>query len=170
MSCNATMAGHPEFVCSLTSPNHSNHIAVTTTPVDGKLQQLRMTWPNEEYVSASATKEQSSQARSLITTRAAEIREAIPPEQRTKAPRGNPGDVKSKLGIVASFLINHKDEWIPGRRFTDPNDINGGANGLTRIRQLREHGFVIEERRDPDPNVFVHQYRLVDLPIEYGAS
>jgi hypothetical protein len=48
--------------------------------------------------------------------------------------------------------------WVNGPELA--NERVGGSEGLRRLRELREDGYVIHERRHPDPARDIWQYRL----------
>ena len=59
---------------------------------------------------------------------------------------------------VLRYLQAHSNEWIPGMALM--NAEVGGTRAGGRIHELRQMGYVIENR--PSKYSAVHEYRLVD--------
>jgi hypothetical protein len=49
--------------------------------------------------------------------------------------------------------------WVDGTDLA--NEQVGGSEGLKRLRELRQEGYLIQERAHPDRSRAIHQYRLV---------
>ena len=55
-------------------------------------------------------------------------------------------------------LIMEKGHWIDGPELA--NEKVGGSEGLKRLRELRAEGHQIQERKHPDPDRDIWQYRI----------
>ena len=64
--------------------------------------------------------------------------------------------------LVLQLLRSRIDEWVDGPEIA--NERVGGSEGLRRLRELRDDGHVIEERRHPNPRRDIWQYRLRNGP------
>lgn len=71
----------------------------------------------------------------------------------------NLSDLSRKEQILR-FLLKNKNEWVDGTRLTTAEV--GGSEGLRRLRELRSDGYLIEQRRHPDPGRDIWQYRLIE--------
>ena len=65
----------------------------------------------------------------------------------------------TRKDLVLELLVQNMNVWIDGPRIANPEV--GGSEGLKRLRELREEGHKIENRRHPDKNRDIWQYRLV---------
>lgn len=65
----------------------------------------------------------------------------------------------TRKDAVLELLMQNINVWIDGPRIASPEV--GGSEGLKRLRELRDEGHKIENRRHPDKNRDVWQYRLV---------
>jgi hypothetical protein len=61
---------------------------------------------------------------------------------------------------ILTYLTLRKDEWVDGPEIA--NERIGGSEGLRRLRELRADGYIIQQRRHPEPERAVWQYRLTD--------
>lgn len=61
---------------------------------------------------------------------------------------------------VLAYLEEHRNQWVDGPDLA--TEVVGGSEGLRRLRELRLSGdYDIRERRHPDPQRDIWQYRLV---------
>jgi hypothetical protein len=67
---------------------------------------------------------------------------------------------------VLAVLQARAGEWISGVDFVA---AGGGYRYGGRVHELRQAGYVIEERRDPTGRTAVGQYRLVVDPVQLAA-
>jgi hypothetical protein len=65
----------------------------------------------------------------------------------------------TRKDAVLELLMQNINVWIDGPRIASPEV--GGSEGLKRLRELREEGHKIENRRHPNKDRDVWQYRLV---------
>lgn len=65
----------------------------------------------------------------------------------------------TRKDAVLELLMKNINVWIDGPRIASPEV--GGSEGLKRLRELREEGHKIENRRHPNKDRDVWQYRLV---------
>jgi hypothetical protein len=161
MSCGAKHPEHPELACVLdTARPHPLHLV--TRYADGSAQP--MSWANPEYQSPHQRADQSQQAGATIKHHAAAVRQQIAQQQ----PLGSVRDQrkKTRLGQVASLLVNNVGTWIEGHRL-ETIEV-GGSSGLRRVRELRdEYGWKIVNEPDPDHPGSTDRYMLVELPDEF---
>lgn len=66
----------------------------------------------------------------------------------------------SRKEQILEVLRENKGEWVDGTRLASPEV--GGSEGLRRLRELRTDGYSIQQRRHPDPERGIWQYRLID--------
>lgn len=64
----------------------------------------------------------------------------------------------SRKAQVRAFLIDHLGEWVDGVELA--NEQVGGSEGLKRLRELRDEGYLIQKRQKPGSDQY--QYRLVE--------
>jgi len=72
---------------------------------------------------------------------------------------------------ILTYLTLRKDEWVDGPDIA--NERIGGSEGLRRLRELRADGYVIQQRRHPEPERAIWQYRLTDpaeRPLKVDAE
>lgn len=65
----------------------------------------------------------------------------------------------TRKGQILRFLQERPDEWVDGNLLA--TEAVGGSEGLRRLRDLRSDGYLIQQRRHPDPNRDIWQYRLL---------
>jgi hypothetical protein len=69
---------------------------------------------------------------------------------------------------VLERLRQAAGDWVNGPELA--NETVGGSEGHRRLRELRAEGYAIEERKHPDPNRSIWQYRMVGIgprvPVE----
>lgn len=65
---------------------------------------------------------------------------------------------------ILRYLTENSDEWVDGTELS--NEKVGGSEGLRRLRDLRSEGHIIQQRKHPNPDRDVWQYRLVTKPPE----
>lgn len=65
---------------------------------------------------------------------------------------------KTRKEQVLARLSEARGEWVDGPELA--NEKVGGSEGLRRLRELKAEGFPIEERKHPDPERDIYQYRL----------
>jgi hypothetical protein len=68
------------------------------------------------------------------------------------------GKVTRKQQVLEE-LLRAEGGWVNGTDLA--NEAVGGSEGLKRLRELRAEGHEIDERRHPDPERTIWQYRLV---------
>lgn len=61
---------------------------------------------------------------------------------------------------VLAVLRANLNQWIDGNELA--NEQVGGSEGLRRLRDLKNQGYLIQERAHPDRTRAIHQYRLVE--------
>lgn len=59
---------------------------------------------------------------------------------------------------VLRRLSEARGEWVDGPELA--NEKVGGSEGLRRVRELKAEGYPIHERKHPDPERDIYQYRL----------
>lgn len=60
---------------------------------------------------------------------------------------------------ILLYLQGRAGEWVDGNLLA--TEEVGGSEGLRRLRDLRNDGYRIQQRRHPDPNRDIWQYRLL---------
>ena len=65
----------------------------------------------------------------------------------------------SRKDQVLEALSQARGRWVDGPDLA--NERVGGSEGHRRLRELRADGYTIEQRRHPDPDRDIWQYRLV---------
>lgn len=68
---------------------------------------------------------------------------------------------------VLDRLRQEHGGWVDGPELA--NERVGGSEGLRRVRELRQDGYSIEERKHPDPRRDIFQYRLMSLRQPKGV-
>ncbi len=63
---------------------------------------------------------------------------------------------------ILRVLLENKGEWVDGTRLA--TEEVGGSEGLRRLRELRADGHIVQQRRHPDADRDIWQYRIVDPP------
>lgn len=63
---------------------------------------------------------------------------------------------------VLEYLMARKGEWVDGPEIA--TEEVGGSEGLKRLRELRAEGYVIFNRKHPDPARDIWQYQYVEKP------
>lgn len=130
---------------------HLEHSAKTM--VDGKYR--RIFWSRLDLVRPNAKS----------TGEIIEVIDGIQPNETTTSvqdeidKRTEP-DHNSRRGQVLVYLRDRAPGWIPG--FEIATQEVGGSEGLRRLRELRQEGWLIEER--PMVNSNVWEYRLAGAP------
>ena len=65
---------------------------------------------------------------------------------------------------VLDYLSAHQGEWVNGTELA--NEAVGGSEGLRRVRDLRNDGYNVLQRRHPDPQRSVYQYLLATTLVK----
>lgn len=60
---------------------------------------------------------------------------------------------------ILHLLLEANGEWVDGSRLA--TEEVGGSEGLRRLRELRSDGYRIQQRRHPDPDRAIWQYRIM---------
>lgn len=78
----------------------------------------------------------------------------------------------SRKEQILNLLKSQKGEWVDGTLLA--TEEVGGSEGLRRLRELRADGFIIQQRKHPDPDRNIWQYRLADQseisPLKEGVE
>ena len=69
---------------------------------------------------------------------------------------------------VLAVLRSNINQWVDGSALA--NEQVGGSEGLRRVRDLKNEGYLIQERPHPDHTRAVHQYRLVEQTTVDGGT
>lgn len=64
---------------------------------------------------------------------------------------------------ILLYLRARKGEWVNGTELA--TEEVGGSEGLRRLRDLRIDGYSIQQRRHPDSDRDIWQYRLVEAEV-----
>jgi hypothetical protein len=64
--------------------------------------------------------------------------------------------IESRKIAVAALLVEREPDWVPGYEIASQEV--GGSEGLRRIRELRDEGWVIEKQRMK--NSTAYEYRI----------
>lgn len=67
---------------------------------------------------------------------------------------------------VLYVLKTNAGRWVDGTLLA--NEKVGGSEGLKRLRELKQHGHLIQKRKHPDPHRSIYQYRLVEQTAVVG--
>lgn len=60
------------------------------------------------------------------------------------------------------YLQERIGEWVDGTELA--TEKVGGSEGLRRLRDLRSDGYFIQQRRHPNPDRDIWQYRMIEKP------
>jgi hypothetical protein len=75
----------------------------------------------------------------------------------------NQSPLKRKQQVL-KHLKDRANRWVNGPEIA--NERVGGSEGHRRFRELRDEGHPVEDRRHPDPNRDIWQYRYVQaIPV-----
>jgi hypothetical protein len=84
-------------------------------------------------------------------------------------------DQLTRKDQILRYLQAHKNEWVDGTDLATAEV--GGSEGLRRLRELRaeQPTIAIQQRRHPNPDRDIWQYRLIDnrtnvSPIRAGPK
>lgn len=72
--------------------------------------------------------------------------------------------MKPSCARTLARLKSANGQWVPGLALAMPD--TGGLRFGGRVHELRQMGYVIEDRPDPSGRTKVHQYRLVEQPVQ----
>lgn len=72
--------------------------------------------------------------------------------------------MKPSCARVLTRLKAANGQWVNGLALAMPD--TGGLRFGGRVHELRQMGYPIEDRPDPSGRTRVHQYRLIEAPVQ----
>lgn len=71
---------------------------------------------------------------------------------------------RTRKDQILKYLLDRADQWVDGTHLA--TEQVGGSEGLRRLRDLRADGYKIQQRKHPDPDRDIWQYKLLTQPPE----